>query len=92
LLQKYLQLEIFGVDFSCPCLQERTRDNSKEAENFRELLNTRSAEYVEEILSPHFGGILHFVKEGEALVEKRQADELKHLESKCFVLLFYVTD
>jgi hypothetical protein len=65
-------------------VQERTRDNSKEAECFREQLNARSAEYVEQILSPHFGGILQFVKEGEALVENRQADELKNHESKCF--------
>jgi hypothetical protein len=63
-------------------MQERTRDNSKEAESFREHLNSRSAEYVEEILSPHFGGILQFVKEGEALVEKGQGDELKQHESE----------
>lgn len=69
------------------CVQEHTRDNSKEAESFREQLNTRSAEYVEEILSPHFGGILQFVKEGEALVEKGQAEELKHHESKCCCIL-----
>jgi hypothetical protein len=68
----------------CAFMQERTRDNSKEAESFREQLNSRSAEYVEEILSPHFGDIMQFVKEGEALVEKGQADELKHNESKCF--------
>jgi hypothetical protein len=71
-------------------VQERTRDNSEEAESFRKLLNTRSAEYVEEILSPHFGGIIQFVKEGEAPVEKGQADELKH-ESKCSSLLSHVT-
>jgi hypothetical protein len=73
-------------------VQERTRDNSKEAESFREQLNTRSAEYVEEILSPHFGGIMQFVKEGEALVEKGQADELKHHESKCFIHSSHVTE
>ncbi|KAJ4435865.1 hypothetical protein ANN_18485 [Periplaneta americana] len=60
---------------------ECTRDNSKEAESFREQFNTRSAEYVEEILSPHFGGILQFVKEGEVLVDKGQADELKNHET-----------
>jgi hypothetical protein len=65
-------------------VQERTRDNSKEAESFREQLNAKSAEYVEQILSPHFGGILQFVKEGEVLVEKGQADEWKNHESKCF--------
>jgi hypothetical protein len=31
------------------------------------------------------------VKEGEALVENGQADELKNLESKCFSLLSHVT-
>ena len=33
-------------------------ENSKEAEAFRELLNARSAEYVDEILAPHFGGFI----------------------------------
>ena len=44
---------------------ERTRDNTKEAENFREQLSARSNDYVEEILGPHIGGIIHFVKECE---------------------------
>ena len=63
-------------------MQEHTWDNLKEAESFRGYLNNKSEEYVEEILSPHFGGILQFVKEGEALVEKGQGDELKHHESE----------
>lgn len=41
-----------------------------------------SSEYVEEVLSPHFCGLIQFVKEGEALVEKGQADQLKKQESK----------
>lgn len=61
--------------------QEHTRDSSKEAESFREQLNLRSSEYVEEILSPHFGGMIQFVKEGEALLEKGQNDQLKKQES-----------
>ncbi|XP_069689874.1 vacuolar protein sorting-associated protein 52 homolog [Periplaneta americana] len=68
-------------------LKEHTRDNSKEAEGFHEQFNTRSAEYVEEILSPHFGGILRFVKEGEVLVDKGQADELKNHEKKALALV-----
>lgn len=44
---------------------ERTRDNTKEAESFREQLSARSNEYVEEILSPHIGGLIGFVKECE---------------------------
>jgi hypothetical protein len=42
-----------------------TADNTKEAESFREQLSARSNEYVEEILNPHIGGIIHFVKECE---------------------------
>lgn len=66
---------------------ERTRDNSKEAESFREQLNARSTEYVEEILSPHFGGIMQFVKEGEILLEKGQTEEVKKQERKSLALV-----
>lgn len=62
--------------------QERTRDHSKEAESFKEQLTNRSNEYVEEILSPHFGGVIQFVREGENLVEKEMFEELKQQESK----------
>lgn len=56
---------INNYDLILGILMERTRDNTKEAEAFREQLSARSNEYVEEILSPHFGGIIHFVKECE---------------------------
>ncbi|KAJ4429167.1 hypothetical protein ANN_26170 [Periplaneta americana] len=72
--------------------RERTWDNSKEAESFREQFSTRSAEYVEEILSPHFGGILQFVKEGEVLVDKGQADELKNHEKSSSLSVAFQED
>nr|CAD7257381.1 unnamed protein product [Timema shepardi] len=78
---------INNYDMILGVLMERTRDNSKEADKFRECLNARSAEYVEEILSPHFGGIIQFVKEGEAMVEKGKADELKKHEKKMLSLI-----
>lgn len=56
---------INNYDLILGILMERTRDNTKEAESFREQLSARSNEYVEEILSPHIGGIIHFVKECE---------------------------
>lgn len=37
---------------------------------------------MEEILSPHFGGVIQFVREGENLVEKEMFEELKQQESK----------
>ncbi|GLH15276.1 uncharacterized protein GBIM_19676 [Gryllus bimaculatus] len=68
-------------------LMERTRDTSKEADSFRDQLNSCSNEYVEEILSPHFGGIMQFVKEGEALLEKGQTEDLKAQEGKALALV-----
>lgn len=34
-------------------------------------------EFIEEILSPPFGGMIAFVKESEALIEKGQLDRLR---------------
>lgn len=56
---------INNYDLILGILMERTRDNTKEAESFREQLSARSNEYVEEILNPHIGGIINFVKEFE---------------------------
>lgn len=56
---------INNYDLILGILMERTRDNTKEAESFREQLSARSNEYVEEILSTSIGGIIHFVKECE---------------------------
>lgn len=62
-------------------LQERTKDHSNETEAFKDQLATRSNEYVEEILSPHFGGIMQFVRDGESMLEKEQHEELQKQES-----------
>lgn len=39
-------------------------------------------EFIEEILSPPFGGMIAFVKEAEALMEKGQLDRLKNEEGE----------
>jgi len=78
---------INNYDMVLGVLMERTRDNSKEAETFREQLSSRSAEYVEEILQPHFGGMIQFVKEGEVLVEKEQMEELRRQERRSLALV-----
>ncbi|XP_065332207.1 vacuolar protein sorting-associated protein 52 homolog [Cloeon dipterum] len=55
----------------------------REIIGFQEHLSQRSAEYVEEVLRPHFGAVMQFVKEGEALAAKGQADQLRQQETKC---------
>lgn len=78
---------INNYDLVLGILMERTRDNSKEAESFREQLNARSSEYVEEILAPHFGGIIQFVKECEQLIEKEQHEEYARQERRSLQLV-----
>ncbi|KAG8039551.1 hypothetical protein G9C98_008194 [Cotesia typhae] len=78
---------INNYDLVLGVFMERTRDNSKEAESFKEQLNAKSSEYVEEILSPYFGGIIQLVKESEALIEKGLTDELKRHESRAIDLV-----
>ncbi|KAG7209787.1 hypothetical protein KM043_011405 [Ampulex compressa] len=78
---------INNYDLVLEVLKKRTRDNSKEADSFRDQLNARSLEYVEEILSPHFGGIIQLVKESETLIEKGQTDDLKRQEGKALALV-----
>ncbi|XP_022821081.1 vacuolar protein sorting-associated protein 52 homolog [Spodoptera litura] len=78
---------INNYDMILSILMERTRDNTKEAESFREQLQARSSEYVEEILSPHFGGMIQFVKEGEQLLDSDKKTELANLERKSLSLV-----
>ena len=44
------------------------------------MLSARTQEYIEEILSPHFGGMMSFVKEVEAVLERGQAESLHNYE------------
>ncbi|XP_028037408.1 vacuolar protein sorting-associated protein 52 homolog [Bombyx mandarina] len=78
---------INNYDMVLSILMERTRDNTKEAESFREQLQGRSSEYVEEILSPHFGGMIQFVKECEQLQDGDKKAELAGLERKSLSLV-----
>ncbi|XP_055684626.1 vacuolar protein sorting-associated protein 52 homolog [Lutzomyia longipalpis] len=78
---------INNYDLVLGVLMERTRDNSKEAEAFREQLSARSGEYVEEILAPHFGGIIQFVRECEPMLEKEQMEELRRQERRSLALV-----
>lgn len=48
-----------------------------------------SQEFIEEILSPPFGGMIAFVKEAEALMEKGQLDRLKNEEGEKSRFVFF---
>lgn len=73
---------INNYDMMLSVLMERAADDSKEVEGFQQLLLARTQEFIEEILSPPFGGMIAFVKEAEALLEKGQLDRLKNEEAR----------
>uniref|UniRef100_A0A8C1PS18 Vacuolar protein sorting-associated protein 52 homolog n=1 Tax=Cyprinus carpio TaxID=7962 RepID=A0A8C1PS18_CYPCA len=73
---------INNYDMMLGVLMERAADDSKEVEGFQQLLLARTQEFIEEILSPPFGGMIAFVKESEALIEKGQLDKLRNDEAR----------
>ena len=46
------------------------------------MLTARTQEFVEEILVPHFGGMITFVRDCENLLEKGQLDTLRDQEGE----------
>ncbi|XP_034016495.1 LOW QUALITY PROTEIN: vacuolar protein sorting-associated protein 52 homolog [Thalassophryne amazonica] len=73
---------INNYDMMLSVLMERAADDSKEVEGFQQLLLARTQEFIEEILSSPFGGMIAFVKDAEALMEKGQLDRLKNEEAR----------
>ncbi|MBN3277472.1 VPS52 protein, partial [Polyodon spathula] len=73
---------INNYDMMLSVLMERAADGSKEVEGFQQLLLARTQEFIEEILSAPFGGMIGFVKESEALIEKGQLERLRNDEAR----------
>nr|CAH7754357.1 unnamed protein product [Callosobruchus chinensis] len=73
---------INNYDMILAIIMERTRDNSKEAEVFRQRLSAKSGEYAEQILHPQFGELIQYVKECEYYMEHADMKHLKQLEPK----------
>lgn len=62
--------------------QERVTDDTVEVQSFKELLQTNSSMYIEEILFSHFGALMNFVKECESLIEQGHNELLKRYTGK----------
>uniref|UniRef100_H9H7V6 Vacuolar protein sorting-associated protein 52 homolog n=1 Tax=Monodelphis domestica TaxID=13616 RepID=H9H7V6_MONDO len=78
---------INNYDMMLGVLMERAADDSKEVESFQQLLNARTQEFIEELLSPPFGGLVAFVKEAEGLIERGQAERLRGEEARVTQLI-----
>jgi hypothetical protein len=73
---------INNYDMMLAVIVERTTDDCKESESFKELLAARTQEFIEEILQPHFGGMISFIKDCEVALERGNIDYLKTQERK----------
>lgn len=86
---------INNYDLVLGILMEHTRDNSREAEAFRDQLSSRSAEYVEEILAPHFGGIIQYIRDAEsataAAASAASGGQQQRLEKRAAPLVTHFT-
>ncbi|XP_064395792.1 vacuolar protein sorting-associated protein 52 homolog [Halichondria panicea] len=68
---------INNYDMLLAVLAERTSEESKESQSFKSLLHSRTQEFVEEVLSPYFGGLIGFVKDAEPLLERGERDKIR---------------
>ena len=73
---------INNYDLVMSILIERTKDDSKESETFREQLKSRSEEFVTLILENHFGQLIKWSKEAERKLEAGDLDGLRAEERR----------
>ncbi|XP_057289466.1 vacuolar protein sorting-associated protein 52 homolog [Hydractinia symbiolongicarpus] len=78
----HLVFLINNYDMMLQVISERTNDDSKESDSFQQTKNTKTQEYVEEVLTPYFGGMMSFVKETEPMLEKGQANYIRVNEGR----------
>ncbi len=68
-------------------LQEHSHTDSRESDSFKDLLSTRTSEYVEQILQPHFGALVKFVQDSEILIQNGNEKSLRAEYENVSVLL-----
>ena len=61
---------------------ERTKDDSKESETFREQLKSRSDEFAEQMLEQHFGALIGWLKEAERKLDAGDIEGLRQEERR----------
>ena len=74
--QEQLLFLINNYDLVMSILMERTKDDSKESETFREQLKSRSEEFVTLILENHFGQLIKWSKEAERKLDSGDLEDI----------------
>lgn len=73
---------INNYDVVMSIIIERTKDDSKESETFREQLKSRSEEFAEHMLEQHFGALIGWLKEAERKLDRGDVEGLRQEERR----------
>ncbi|TRY62008.1 hypothetical protein TCAL_08474 [Tigriopus californicus] len=66
---------INNYDMILSVLAERVRNDCQESDSFKDLLATRTSEFVELILESNFGELLRFIKRVEPVIQQDDDDD-----------------
>lgn len=81
--REQMTFQINNYDMILTILMERTKESEfKEFESVKVHLTKRINDFVEELLYPHFGQLISFVKDCEVYIEKKDANSLAREEKK----------
>jgi len=75
--KKQLIFLINNYDMILSILTEKVHNPCREIDCFKDLLSTRTSEYVEHILRSQFGSLIHFVLQAEALLSRNDEKTLR---------------
>ena len=78
---------INNYDLVMSIIIERTKDDSKESETFREQLKTRSEEFVSLVLENHFGNLIQWSKEAERKLDAGDLEGLRAEEKRVSTII-----
>jgi len=87
LRKEQLLFLINNYDLVMSILIERTKDDSKESETFREQLKVRSEEFVSLILESHFGQLIQWSKEAERKLDSGDVEGLRQEERRVAAII-----
>jgi len=73
---------INNYDVVMSIIIERTKDDSKESETFREQLKSRSDEFAEQMLEQHFGALIGWLKDAERKLDAGDIEGLRQEEKR----------
>ena len=81
--KEQLIFAINNYDLILSVMGERSSSESRDSEDFRQKFDSKTSDYIEETLKPHFGDLIQFINECEAIIEKGGQDsKLRSYEQK----------